>query len=263
MASRIYIFLIVILVTAIIALAGLFYWSFVKTQDKLNNVPNESAQNYSNLPSTEKEIATTSPPFVVNGEISRANPAKKQVIFTFDAGAGTNSLQKILEVTKQHNVNVTFFSTGKFAETNPELIKQISSDGHEIFNHTYSHLHLTQLTDQEIKDELDKTEQIISGLIGRSTKPYFRPPYGDRNAHVLEIAAQEGYQSVFWSCDALDWMVGQTEQQVKDKIYSCEKPGAIILMHVGDDITGSILDEVFTKIENDGYQIISLTTSLN
>jgi peptidoglycan/xylan/chitin deacetylase (PgdA/CDA1 family) len=260
--TKIFFKILIILFIVAFVLAGVFYWSFVKTQDKLNNVPNESAQNYSNMPNTENEIPTSTSPFVVKGEISRGNPAKKQVIFTFDAGAGTNSLQKILAVAKQHNVKVTFFSTGKFAEKNPDLIKQISAEGYEIFNHTYSHPHLTQITNEQIKEELDKTEHIISSLTDKITKPYFRPPYGDRNSHVLEVAKENGYQSVFWTLDALDWMADKTEDQVKNRIYSNLKNGAIILMHVGDNITGDILDEVFTKIENDNYKIVSLTEGL-
>src|SRR4030042_265253 len=188
---------ILLLFTALV-LAGVFYWSFIKTQDKLNNLPNESAQNYSNLPNTEKEISTSTPPFVIKDEMSRGNPAKKQIIFTFDAGAGSNSLQKILEVTKAHNLKLTFFSTGKFAQKYPDLIKQIAAEDHEIFNHTYSHPHLTEKTDE----------------------------------------------------------------QVKNRIYSNLKNGSIILMHIGDNITGNILEEVFTKIKNDGYKIVSLTEGL-
>jgi len=250
---------ILLLFTALI-LAGVFYW-----QTKQSETPGspKSSNGTSSLPQTsENEIATSAPPFVVKGEVSRGNPAKKQIIFTFDAGAGTNSAQKILETAKAHNLKLTFFITGKFAEKNPELIKQISSKDHEIFNHTYSHPHLTQITDEQIKEELDKTEQIISSLTGKTTKPYFRPPYGDRNNHVLMVAKNEGYQSAYWTLDALDWMSDKTEEQVKKRIYSNLKSGAIILMHAGDDITGNVLDEVFTYVENQGYKIVSLTEGL-
>jgi delta-lactam-biosynthetic de-N-acetylase len=261
MKSKKSVILVLLLFTALV-LAGVFYWSFVRTQDKLNNSPDESAQNNSGLPSTENEASTSTPPFVVKDEISRGNPAKKQIIFTFDAGSGINSAQKILDVARQHNLKVTFFSTGKFAEKNPDLIKQISAEGHEIFNHTYSHPHLTQITDTQIKEELDKTEQIVSDLTGQTTKPYFRPPYGDRNAHVIEVTEQNGYQSVYWTLDALDWMADRTEGQVKERIYANLKNGAIILMHIGDNITGNILDEVFTYIEDQGYKIVGLTEGL-
>ena len=172
------------------------------------------------------------------------------MIFTFDCGAGTNSAEKILEITAKHGIRATFFSTGKFAEKNPEVIKKFSVAGHEIFNHTYSHPHLTKITDEQIKEEFAKADEIISKLTGATTKPYFRPPYGSRNQHVLDIAQSLGYQSVFWTIDALDWMPDKTAEQVKTQIYSKITPGAIILMHVGDDITGQILDEVFIKLEN-------------
>jgi len=264
MKSKKSVIFILLLLTAL-ALAGVFYWSFGKPQNKLKILltQNQPTQNSSLLPqSSENEIATSTPPFFVKDEVSGGNPAKKQIIFTFDAGAGTNSAQKILEIAKEHNLKATFFVTGRFAQNYPELIKQIAADGHEIFNHTFSHPHLTQITDEQIKEELDKAEQIISGLIQKTTKPYFRPPYGDRNSHVLEIAKENGYQSVFWTLDALDWMPDKTAEQVKEKIYSNLKNGAIILMHVGDDITGNILDEVFTYMENQGFKIVSLTEGL-
>lgn len=241
-------------------LAGVFYWQ--AKQGKTPGSP-KSSNETSTLPQTsENEIATSSPPFVVKGEISGGNPAKKQIIFTFDGGASNVSVQKILETAKKHSVKLTFFVTAKFVEQNPEPIKKIAQEGHEIFNHTYSHPHLTQLTDGQIREELKKCDDVVYNLTGKNTKPYFRPPYGDRDQRVLKIAQEEGYQSVYWSTDALDWMAGRTAEQVKERIYSNLKPGAIILMHVGDDITGNVLDEVFTYIENQGYKIVSLTEGL-
>ena len=67
---------------------------------------------------------------------------------------------------------------------------------------------------------------------------------------------------VYWTFDELDWMPGKTAQDVKNQIYSKISPGAIILMHVGDDITGNILDEVFTKVGNDGYKIVNLSEGI-
>lgn len=267
MALKIYTILIILLLAAIISLAGVFYWQTGKPPNQTSG-PN-SPNQINKLPqSSENEIlppeqtATTTPNLQSMGEISRGNPNKKQIIFTFDAGAGTNSAQKILEVAKKHNVKITFFITGKFAERNPELIKQIAADGHEIFNHTYSHPHLPQLTGEQIKEELNQTEQVISNLTSATTKPYFRPPYKDRDERVLKIAQELGYQSAVWTIDALDWLPDKTEEEVKQKILGNLKNGAIILMHVGDNITGDILDEVFTNIENQGYKIVNLTEGL-
>jgi peptidoglycan/xylan/chitin deacetylase (PgdA/CDA1 family) len=195
-------------------------------------------------------------------EIIRGNTNKKQVIFTFDGGAGSHSGEEILDVLAKHNVKGTFFLTGKFAETFPDLTKKIAAVGHEIYNHTYNHPDLKTISNEQIVQEFIQTEKIIYNLTNRTTQPYFRPPFGSRDQRVLEIAGEHGYQSVFWTTDALDWKVGISEAEVKKRIYDNLKPGALYLMHIGDDITGNILDEVFTEIKSRGYSIVSLTQGL-
>lgn len=212
----------------------------------------------------EKEEEQTSEPIPLPNEINRGDSSKKQVIFTFDAGAGNQSLNVILTTLKNHNLTGTFFITGKWAEQNPKLVKQISDNGNEIFNHTYDHPDLVKTDDSLIIKELQDTEDIIEQLTGKTTKPYFRPPYGSRNTHVRQLAWDQGYRCVYWTVDALDWKEtsGITKEEVKQRIYNNVTPGAIYLMHVGDNITGEILDEVFTYIEGKGYKIVPLSQGL-
>jgi len=211
------------------------------------------------VPAEISAIATTTP-----SEIRHGDTSKNQIIFTFDGGGGIQSGQKILEALAKHNVKSTFFLTGQMVERNPEFVKNIASAGHEIFSHTFDHLDLTKLSDEDIRGELVRTEDILQASVGKSSKPYFRAPFGARDARVLSVAGDIGYQSVYWSEDALDWdeSRGVTTSQVKDRIISTLAPGHIYLMHVGDNITGEILDEVFTEIESRGYKIVSLTQGL-
>ncbi|KKP55264.1 MAG: hypothetical protein UR47_C0003G0040 [candidate division WS6 bacterium GW2011_GWB1_33_6] len=197
---------------------------------------------------------------VSSKEISRINTTQKIVVFTFDGGSGTQSLDNILSILDKYGLKGSFFLTGKWAESNPNDVKRINSAGHEIFNHTYSHPNLTTISDVQIKEEFEKTETIISQLIGKSTKPFFRPPYGSRNLHVREFSASLGYQDVYWSIDALDWKesTGTTAQDVKDRILNNLAPGNIYLMHIGDNLTGQVLDSVIQEINSRGYSILSL-----
>ncbi len=197
-------------------------------------------------------------------EIVWGNRAPKQVIFSFDGGSGAESGEEILAALKKHDVTGTFFLTGKFAEQNPGLVKKIAADGHEIFNHTYSHPNLTTLSEAEIRDELARADAAIKKLTGKSTKPYFRPPYGARDARVLAVAAGAGYQSVYWTTDVLDWKEseGVTAAAAQARIFRNLEPGALFLMHIGGTLTGKILDEVFTEIESRGYAVVSLTKGI-
>jgi peptidoglycan/xylan/chitin deacetylase (PgdA/CDA1 family) len=203
-------------------------------------------------------------PVISSEEIDRGDVSRRQVIFTFDGGSGTQSAEAILKVLAEHRVKGTFFVTGKFIETNSDLVKKIAEAGHEMFNHTYNHPHLTNITDSEIVGELEQMDMLLRSTVGISSKPFFRPPFGDRDQHVRTVAAKVGYRSVYWTVDAHDWMEseGITVDEVKSRIMSSLAPGNIYLMHIGDNITGLILDDIFDHIESKGYEIVSLTQGL-
>ncbi len=263
------IFVILVILATVIATGVLFWKESLKPTKNITqgSSPVESKKEISEDASFFKPtipLPTATPAsekVTVLPEIVWGNRSKKQVILTFDAGADNNSLIKILETLKKYNLRTTFFLTGKWVEKNPDLTKRIASEGHEIYNHTYSHPHLTQTSDIEIVDEFKRTDRLITNLTGKSTRPYFRPPYGERNSHVLEVAAKEGYQSVYWTVDALDWKEseGITSEEVKSRIYTNLKPGTIYLLHIGDNITGNILDEVIAHLISEGYSIVSLS----
>jgi peptidoglycan/xylan/chitin deacetylase (PgdA/CDA1 family) len=80
--------------------------------------------------------------------------------------------------------------------------------------------------------------------------------------HVLDVAWSQGFRSVYWTVDALDWKEGVTAGEVSDRILNNLNPGTIYLMHVGDTITGQILDEMLSAIQSRGYEITSLTGGL-
>ncbi len=202
---------------------------------------------------------------VSSKEIYLGKADDKKVIFTFDGGSGNQSTIEILNTLEKHKVKSTFFLTGKWVESNPYLVYMMNKAGHEIYNHTYNHPYLTSLNEEEIKNELNLMDQALYRVIGKSSKPYFRPPYGDRDERVKFIAASEGYQSVFWTTDAMDWLElsgGETNDSVINRINVNLRPGAIYLMHIGDKITGEILDKVLTDIQNLGYEIVPLTQGI-
>lgn len=284
-------FLIIVLTLCLVIIPSIFYFS----QNQTKNIPDgnvvqpskthvakptiSSTPDRTSLPTSPPSTpsATPSPtiPLILPTqpiaspthiplltEVSWGNRSIKQVIFTFDAGSGNQSLQAILNTLAGYNVEGSFFITGAWAEKYPNDLHKIAANGHAIYNHTYSHPHLKPLSDQQIKDELHRTDTIIQSIVGFDSKPYFRAPYGERDARILGVAASQGYRHVYWTIDAWDWKTDIQAQQVQDRILSNLQPGTIYLMHVGDAITGQILPDVFKQMYDKGYIIKSLEQGL-
>jgi len=163
----------------------------------------------------------------------------KVVALTFDAGADRGHTPELLALLKRDGVKATFGVTGRWAESNPDLIREMVADGQEIMNHTYDHRSFTGvsarppvLTHAGRIAELDRTESIVHALTGVSLKPLFRPPYGDQDASVLRDAAADGYRySILWTVDSDGWR-GLSTPQIVERCLKGAKPGAIYVFHV-------------------------------
>jgi peptidoglycan/xylan/chitin deacetylase (PgdA/CDA1 family) len=63
---------------------------------------------------------------------------------------------------------------------------------------------MTTLTNEQIVAELKWNELAIKEVTGVSPR-YFRPPYGDIDNRVREVAAALGFVPVIWNHDTNDW----------------------------------------------------------
>jgi peptidoglycan-N-acetylglucosamine deacetylase len=208
-------------------------------------------------------VAPVSSSLVVFG-----NTSARQVALTFDAGGedGVRATQ-ILDTLQTHGLHVTFFLTGDWARAHPDLVRRLVADGHEIGNHTVDHPDLTQdasgqvRSDQFICNELVQADGIISGMSGRSTRPFFRPPYGAYNEQVRTLAARLGYRTIYWSIDPRDWDPATTAQDILNRVLTSPnlKPGAIILEHAGGPNTPAALDALIDGLQQRGYSIVPLS----
>jgi peptidoglycan/xylan/chitin deacetylase (PgdA/CDA1 family) len=195
-------------------------------------------------------------------EISKINTSEKIAVITVDAGFGEKSAPGLLAALKKHHIKATFFLVGNWIEEHQDLTKQIARDGHEIFNHSYSHPDFTTLTSDTIKSELQKMDDVLFKTVGLHTKPYYRAPSGARNNAVNQAAAEAGYQHIYWSVDPQDWRLDVSGETIKTRVVNNIHPGAIVLLHIADSTTGDVADDLFTALEQKGYKLISLTEGL-
>lgn len=203
-------------------------------------------------------------------EIIRISTTKKAVALTFDAGANAQGVDKVLPILEQNGIKGTFFLTGKFIEKYPDQVKEIIATGGDLGNHTYDHPYLTRLTAEGIAEEITKAEDALA-VAGGKFKPFLRSPYGDRNAATLMAISDAHYLNIRWTVDSLGWKGtsgGQSAITVRDKVLKSAGPGAIIMMHLGnnpDDKThldSEALPEIIAGLKAQGYEFKTLSELL-
>lgn len=193
--------------------------------------------------------------------IFQGNPTKPVIAFTFDATYGDNQTNELLTILRQYGAKATWFISGIWAENYPELLNAINAAGHEIGNHSQTHPHMTELSDAEMRKQIVDAGQSIENVIGRPVN-LFRPPFGEYNQTLLDIASELGYRTIMWSVDSLDWQ-NPGSQAIIDRVLANLKNGAIILMHNAATDTPAALPILLDEIIRQGYRPGTVSDALD
>jgi len=184
------------------------------------------------------------------------------VALTFDAGADTGFAARILDVLDGSGVPATFGITGRWAAGNPDLVRRMAGAGHVLMNHTYDHRSYTGvsarpalLSSEERRTDLERTDEVIRSLVGHTTRPWFRAPYGDYDASVNAVAGALGYRyHVHWTVDSLGWQ-GLSPAAIATRCLDRTVPGAILLFHVGSaSQDAAALPAIIAGLRERGYR---------
>ena len=178
----------------------------------------------------------------------------KVISVTFDASWGGDKTMRILDLLDQYNAKATFFLVGIWVDKYPELVQEIARRGHEIGNHSDSHAHFSQISESQMRQELDSCSDKIEALTG--TRPtLFRPPYGDYNSKVVTLVRSEGYECVQWSIDSLDWKNRGVDDLIKRATTNVQQ-GDIILFHNDSDYIVDALPTILASYQAQGFSMI-------
>ncbi|MBB4714532.1 peptidoglycan/xylan/chitin deacetylase (PgdA/CDA1 family) [Streptomyces luteogriseus] len=146
---------------------------------------------------------------------------------TFDDGPSGNTT-KLLGALRQNGLRATMFNQGQYAAANPSLVRAQVTAGMWVANHSYTHPHLTRLSQAQIDSEISRTQQAVANG-GGGTPKLFRPPYGETNATVKSVAARYGLTEIIWHVDSQDWNGASTDAIVQSAARLTN--GQVILMH--------------------------------
>ena len=183
---------------------------------------------------------------------------EKIMYLTFDCGYENGNTGIILDSLKKHGVSATFFVVGTYIESDPDLIKRMTEDGHTVGNHTWHHPDMSQIASMDsFQKELKDVEDAYKEVTGKEMTKYYRPPQGKFSETNLQMAKELGYKTFFWSLAYVDWYDDDqpTKEEAFNKLLGRIHPGAVVLLHSTSDTNAAILDELLGKWEEMGYQI--------
>src|SRR5208337_4727918 len=128
----------------------------------------------------------------------------KLLALTYDDGPNDPHTMRLVETLARHGVRATFFVIGRCAEDRPDIVRELSSAGHVIGNHTFSHPLLIFKSAAEVRGEILRCRAVLQDVIGKHSN-LFRPPFGGRRPAVLRVARELGFEPVMWNVTGYDW----------------------------------------------------------
>lgn len=212
---------------------------------------------------TEPQVKPVGPdkpfkPSMPGMRVSSVSVPGKYVAITFDDGPSSSLTPQVLDILKRHGASATFFVLGDNASRNPSILARAVAEGHEIGNHTYSHIKMTSASAETIRSEISRTAAVIESATGRKAK-VMRPPYGATNANIVSnMFNNYGMRSILWNIDTQDWRhpgVGVVVQRA----VGGAKPGSIILLHDIHSSTLAAVEGIVTGLQARGYKLVTVS----
>ncbi len=192
--------------------------------------------------------------------------AGRHVALTFDDGLDPAAADRIFATLRTTHTPATLFLNASAYRRSPRLVRAVQrllrSGLVTLGNHTADHTWLTRVSSASIRWQIRSDERYTQRTFGRSSLPFFRPPYGAWNARVRRIAGELGYTDfVLWSVDPSDYRAPPPTRVIASAMAQVS-PGGIILMHV-NATTASTLPTILRRLHARGYAVVPLWTLLH
>lgn len=177
---------------------------------------------------------------------------KKYIAFTFDDGPSKYT-EELLKTLKLNNSSATFFMLGNRMRYNEDIVLSVYNSSSEIGTHTYSHKRLTELSEDELYNEVNSS-QIVYNNITKDNIKYLRPPYGSYNDKIKKL----GYNIVLWNIDTKDWLV-KDSKKIYNSVINNASDGSVVLMHDIYPETIEAVKMLIPALNEMNYEVVSIS----
>ena len=162
------------------------------------------------------------------------------VALTFDDGPGPQSYD-LLAYLEAERIPATFFQCGFNVQRFPEITRYMLAAGHEIGNHSWSHVRLSPTLEygihvpspQKMHRELAQTQHLLASVCG-AAPTLFRAPFGKRWVGLDAVQRRLGLRGIQWTVIGHDWE--WPADRIAAHVLAGTGPGAIVCLHDGRDL---------------------------
>ena len=240
---------------------------------RIANAPQLGVRDFDLDPETGKIVEQAFISYPQPYTIQRYGQTKpNELILTFDDGPHADYTRRILDILKDTETPAAFFVLGRSVMSEPELLKRIYEEGHEIGAHTFSHPRMDQIADARTTLEHDLTDRIIASAVGRNTILYREPflrsggPISASRVPPLEVVQANG--SMIFGMDVVpkDW-TGLTSDEIAAYVISevVSGNGNVILLHDGGedrDASVEALPVIISELRRLGYEFTTVADAI-
>lgn len=190
----------------------------------------------------------------------RVDATAPTAYLTFDDGPTSELTRPILDILAEYDAQATHFLLGSHAEQHPQLVRAITSHGHRVGNHTYSHPDPWSTTQETLARELERTTRILRETANAPVRT-LRPPYGHPTPFLREWCAAQNQRMVMWDVMPGDYLQTATASRVSSFVINHVRPGSVIVLHdnpICEDVTPQALETILDTLTAKGWRFDAL-----
>jgi peptidoglycan/xylan/chitin deacetylase (PgdA/CDA1 family) len=197
--------------------------------------------------------------------VPRVNAPAPVVALTFDDGPSSQFTEEILSILREQEVKATFFVIGQALEENMAAAQTIVAEGHELGNHSYSHQRMILKSYPFVRQEIEKTDQLIREA-GYEGNIHFRPPYSKKFILLPYYLSRTGRLSIFMDVEPESYSeVAADADKIVEHVLEEARPGSIILLHVMVESRGEsrkAVPDIIQGLREEGYSFVTVSELL-
>jgi len=192
---------------------------------------------------------------------------KKRIALTFDACSTQGPSQfdeRVIRALIDMQVPATLFLGGKWMEEHPdETLELANHPQFELANHTYLHPHLPHESDERVREEFVRTQDMLYTLTGRRAT-LFRAPYGEVDARIAHLGAEAGMIAIQYDLASGDPDPRISTKRLLEYVTNQAKNGSIVVMHMNGRgwKTADALPRIVLRLRKKGYKLVTVSDLL-